>query len=120
MLHEDVFPEEIRYLKTKKMIAEKEIPKEKLVSLSYIDRKLLPVYEPAQAEDLDRKSIIENILNTLPIREKEVLELRFGLNGNKPLTLKEAGKVMGVSRERIRQIEARALRNSRHPSRSRK
>jgi len=53
-------------------------------------------------------------------RESKVLQMRFGLNGSKPLTLEEVGKNFGVTRERIRQIESKALRKLRHPSRKKK
>jgi RNA polymerase primary sigma factor len=66
------------------------------------------------------KGHIEEVLDTLSERERKVLELRFGLQDHKPRTLEEVGKVFGVTRERIRQIEAKALRKLRHPSRSRK
>jgi len=66
------------------------------------------------------KKHIEEVLDTLSERERKVLELRFGLKDSKPRTLEEVGKVFGVTRERIRQIEAKALRKLRHPSRSRK
>lgn len=66
------------------------------------------------------KEQLEDVLETLTPREKEVLRLRFGLNDGKPRTLEEVGKVFGVTRERIRQIEAKALRKLRHPSRSKK
>ena len=66
------------------------------------------------------KNHIEEVLDTLSERERKVLELRFGLKDSKPRTLEEVGKVFGVTRERIRQIEAKALRKLRHPSRSRK
>lgn len=66
------------------------------------------------------KGHINDVLHTLSEREQKVLELRFGLRDNKPRTLEEVGKVFGVTRERIRQIEAKALRKLRHPSRSRK
>ena len=61
-----------------------------------------------------------DVLETLTPREQEVLKLRFGLNNRKPRTLEEVGKVFHVTRERIRQIEAKALRKLRHPSRSKK
>ncbi|MEK7070793.1 MAG: sigma factor-like helix-turn-helix DNA-binding protein, partial [Patescibacteria group bacterium] len=57
---------------------------------------------------------------SLTERESKVLRMRFGLDGSKPLTLEEVGKVFGVTRERIRQIESKALRKLRHPSRRRK
>ncbi len=66
------------------------------------------------------KGHIEGVLDTLSERERKVLELRFGLKDHKPRTLEEVGRVFGVTRERIRQIEAKALRKLRHPSRSRK
>jgi len=66
------------------------------------------------------KGHIVEVLDTLSEREQKVLELRFGLKDHKPRTLEEVGKVFGVTRERIRQIEAKALRKLRHPSRSRK
>ena len=60
-----------------------------------------------------------NVINQLSEREQKVLQLRFGLLDGKPRTLEEVGKEFNVTRERIRQIEAKALRKLRHPSRSR-
>jgi RNA polymerase primary sigma factor len=62
---------------------------------------------------------LKAILGTLPEREREVLELRFGLRDNQPRTLEEVGRQFHVTRERIRQIEAKALKKIRHPSRLR-
>ena len=64
------------------------------------------------------KKQLENVLDTLTDREENVLRLRFGLDDGRTRTLEEVGKVFGVTRERIRQIEANALRKLRHPSRS--
>ncbi len=64
------------------------------------------------------KKQLENVLDTLTDREENVLRLRFGLDDGRTRTLEEVGKVFGVTRERIRQIEAKALRKLRHPSRS--
>ena len=64
------------------------------------------------------KKQLENVLDTLTDREEYVLRLRFGLDDGRTRTLEEVGKVFGVTRERIRQIEAKALRKLRHPSRS--
>ena len=66
------------------------------------------------------KEEIKNVLMTLQEREKEVLELRFGLVDGTSHTLEEVGKKFNVTRERIRQIEAKALRKLRHPSRAKK
>ena len=63
---------------------------------------------------------LEEVLKTLTPREEEVLRMRFGLIDGKPHTLEEVGKKFDVTRERIRQIEAKALRKLRHPSRSKK
>ncbi len=63
---------------------------------------------------------VENVLDSLTPRERRVLQLRFGLVDARQLTLEEVGKRFGVTRERIRQIEAKALRKLRHPSRSKR
>lgn len=72
------------------------------------------------AETTSLKDATKEVLASLNDREARVLELRFGLEDNRQRTLEEVGKVLGVTRERIRQIEARALRKLRHPSRARK
>jgi RNA polymerase primary sigma factor len=66
-----------------------------------------------------REQLME-VLDTLTEREQKVLKLRFGLEDGRTRTLEEVGKQFDVTRERIRQIEAKALRKLRHPSRSRK
>ena len=66
------------------------------------------------------KEQLEEVMNTLTPREAKVLKLRFGLEDGKSRTLEEVGKEFNVTRERIRQIEAKALRKLRHPSRSKK
>lgn len=66
------------------------------------------------------KEELKGVLGSLTPREQKVLELRFGLNDGRPRTLEEVGKVFDVTRERIRQIEAKALRKLRHPSRRKK
>ena len=63
---------------------------------------------------------LETVLTTLTPREQRVLTLRFGIGDGTPRTLEEVGKVFSVTRERVRQIEAKALRKMRHPTRSRK
>ena len=71
----------------------------------------------AAAERLLHEQLM-NVINQLSDREQKVLKLRFGLVDGKPRTLEEVGKEFNVTRERIRQIEAKALRKLRHPSRS--
>ncbi len=76
---------------------------------------------PAEAASfLLLKEQLEEVLETLTPREEKVLRLRFGLDDGRARTLEEVGHVFGVTRERIRQIEAKALRKLRHPSRSKK
>jgi len=72
-------------------------------------------YETASKQLL--KENIKNVLHTLSEREAKVLRMRFGLEGYKPMTLEEVGKEFGVTRERVRQIEAKALRKLKHPTR---
>ena len=66
------------------------------------------------------KEQLMEVLDTLTEREEKVLRLRFGLDDGRARTLEEVGKEFNVTRERIRQIEAKALRKLRHPSRSKK
>jgi len=82
------------------------------------DRDALPPVDAASKQLL--KEQIEDVLSTLTPREQRVLQLRFGLEDGRSRTLEEVGKEFAVTRERIRQIEAKALRKLRHPSRSRK
>ncbi len=72
------------------------------------------------AETKERKELIEEILTGLAPREAAVLILRYGLRDNRPRTLEEVGKEFNVTRERIRQIEAKALRKLRHPNKMKK
>ena len=77
--------------------------------------------EPAEAVSsmLLREQLLE-VLGTLTEREEKVLRLRFGFDDGRPRTLEEVGGIFGVTRERVRQIEAKALRKLRHPSRAKK
>jgi RNA polymerase primary sigma factor len=79
----------------------------------------IPAPSDAAAFTLLKEQLLK-VLDTLTDREKRVLRLRFGLDDGRPRTLEEVGKVFNVTRERIRQIEAKALRKLRHPSRSKK
>jgi RNA polymerase primary sigma factor len=82
------------------------------------DTTQLSPYEETSRELL--RESIEEVLGSLDDREMKVLSLRFGLMGETPKTLEEVGKIFNVTRERIRQIEAKALRKLRHPSRRKK
>jgi RNA polymerase primary sigma factor len=78
---------------------------------------------PAPADAASRQMLkeqVDDVLSSLSEREKDVLIMRFGLEDGRPRTLEEVGKHFGVTRERIRQIEAKALRKLRHPSRAKK
>ena len=82
------------------------------------DKEVITPNEYASNELL--KNELQKILNDLTPREAKVLKLRYGLDDGRPHTLEEVGKEFNVTRERIRQIEAKALRKLRHPSRSKK
>jgi len=85
----------------------------------FIQDDQVPVPADAAAFALLKEQLLE-VLDTLTERERKVLRLRFGLDDGRARTLEEVGKEFNVTRERIRQIEAKALRKLRHPSRSRK
>jgi len=82
------------------------------------DETTLSPFETASRELL--KGHIDEVLGSLNPRERKVLELRFGLIDGRNRTLEEVGREFGVTRERIRQIEAKALRKLRHPTRSKR
>ena len=85
----------------------------------FIEDQEAPSPPEAASQSMLREQL-EGVLDTLNPREKKVLRLRFGLDDGKQRTLEEVGQQFGVTRERIRQIEAKALRKLRHPSRSKK
>jgi len=107
-----------------------ELEEEQIIRLTEGQRAgLLPpgIAEDEALEAMDRaadnellKGQITDVLETLTPREKKVLELRFGLNDGCPRTMDEVGKEFNVTGDRIRQIQAKALRKLRHPSRSRR
>ncbi len=93
---------------------DKEATLEQFVS----DQNQLSLYDKVSRELL--KDVLNKVLDTLSPRERKVLAMRFGLEDGKPKTLEEVGKEFKVTRERIRQIEAKAIRKLKHPTRARK
>ena len=100
-------------------------PKLKMYFLPYLDLDAISyenfAFDIHIEDDIIYESLKEQlneVLHTLPERERKVLEMRFGLNNLKQMTLEEVGKYYNVSRERIRQIEKKALRRLRHPHRA--
>ena len=90
---------------------------------SYLGDFIYDITAPTLLDSASRgllKEQLLHVLSTLSDRERRVLEERFGLNDGKPKTLEEVGRMFSVTRERIRQIEAKALRKLRHPSRGNK
>ena len=80
-------------------------------------KEISPAHSAALAMLQDR---LKNVIGTLSRREQKVLQLRFGLDDECPRTLEEVGLIFNVTRERVRQIEAKALRKLRHPTRAKK
>ena len=80
---------------------------------------LVDIYPEKAEEKMLREQLLQ-VLDTLTPRENEVLLMRYGLRDGRPKTLEEVGKEFNVTRERIRQIEAKALRKLRHPNRTKK
>jgi len=85
---------------------------------SFIEDETTPTPTQSVYQDLLREKL-EQVLSTLPPREARILRLRFGLINGQSYTLEEVGQKFGLTRERIRQIEGKALRRLRHPRRSR-
>lgn len=114
--YSDLFPSESLKIISGEHQVSKEIPKDRLIQWTGEQFDELPTIEYREDNLLDQK--IEEILNTLNPREKEIIKLRFGLNGSNKKTYDSIAKSFGVTRVRIRQIEQKAIRKLRHPSRS--
>tara|TARA_R110000868_G_scaffold78701_4_gene224236 strand:- start:445 stop:774 length:330 start_codon:yes stop_codon:yes gene_type:complete len=94
-----------------------EVPSSRLMALSAASCLSLPAAQIAAVENDERRSLLRMALGTLTKREQRVLSARFGLDTGEERTLREIGDELGVSVERIRQIESKGLRKLRHPSR---
>ncbi|MCU0607024.1 MAG: sigma-70 family RNA polymerase sigma factor [Candidatus Edwardsbacteria bacterium] len=97
-----------------------EIPFEKVRSIIKVAQEPISLDKPRNANFLMLRDQIEKVLSTLSKREESIVRLRFGLNDGCPRTLEEVGAIFNVTRERVRQIEVKALRKLRHPSRSKR
>lgn len=95
----------------------KRLQKKKEAEEAYESSKKPPKSPAENLAVVDVFNTVHAVLNTLKEREAEVMSLRFGLNGGKPMTLEEVGQKLGITRERVRQIEVKALRKLRHPAR---
>jgi RNA polymerase sigma factor (sigma-70 family) len=114
----DLWTTEQLTMRLKANSVERELSKEAVqIALQSNAKSLLGIpYE--ETFNAEKAEIVKDVVDTLTPREVKVLNLRFGLNDEEELTLEETAKRFGVTRERIRQMEAKALRKMRHPSRS--
>ena len=121
-----LFPAEIASFRIKRQPEIKDqvrIPLSQALKLGYITPRQLSTSDSAVDEELElaeMPAIVRSVLETLTPKEAKVVELRFGFADGRALTQGEVGAMFGVTRTRIGQIEAKALRKLRHPSRSRK
>jgi RNA polymerase sigma factor (sigma-70 family) len=116
----ELWTEEQLTMKLRSNTVERELSKEALqIALQSSARSLIGLDYPEQElNEKDSTRVVNDKLDSLLPRQRKVLELRFGLDGSKEHTLEEISKILGCTREYVRMIEAKALRNMRHPSRS--
>lgn len=93
-------------------------PEEQLLQAIFGRSESTPTRSPDEQAKL--KDVMENVMKTLTYREREIIKLRYGLGDGVAYTLEETGRIFKVTRERIRQIEAKALRKMQHPTRASK
>ncbi|MCE5247920.1 hypothetical protein LLG88_13485 [bacterium] len=117
---EDLFPPEL-YRHAMPVHVALEFPSDRFLPLAAAPRQRLLVAPTAEASLAEEELLaaLAGALDSIPPRERQVVEWRYGLNGESPKTLREVGLLLKVTPEYIRQVEHRALRRLRHPSRSR-
>ena len=114
VLPDEIWPEHLQELKLTVNTGHTAVSSNMMGSLLGVDRRANPVLAYEQNEV---RGVVSHVLQSLTDREQQVLNMRFGLDGGEPKTLDQIGEVIGVTRERIRHIEAKALRKLRHPKR---
>lgn len=122
---ETIFPLDVRthrasLKKMARQVAIREMPIEKLIEAGLAPVRLLNQSPDELAEKQELGKVIDDVLKDLKEREADIIRRRFGLNGDAPQTMEEVGMVYKITQERVRQIEAKALRLLRHPSKSRR
>jgi len=119
-LPEWIFPPEL-YTNNKRKLAVIEMDRISFVGLPS-GQKVLQIANESEPEELCRRelreSAVHNSLELLTMREKKIVKMRFGIGIERPQTLGQVGRKLRITKERVRQIEARAIRKLRHPSRS--
>jgi RNA polymerase sigma factor (sigma-70 family) len=118
-----IFPEELEtnrevIAKAVFMEAVVDMPIEQLITAGAVPKQLVSAPDD-RINAMEFRKTLRNVLETLTPREEKIIKMRYGLDGYEEMTLEEVSQQVGVTRERIRQIEARALRLLRHPNRSR-
>jgi len=119
---DELFPAELALVKSNKVVKAIDVPTA-LVLAGNSERLRLESgqkYAFAKVDREDAKKHFDQIMDTLSERESDVLRERFGLDSGYPKTLEEVAKKFNVSRERLRQVEAKAIRKMRHPTRAKK
>ena len=114
-----VFPDELQQIKRNSYVKEIDIPAQAQLTANAQQLLLQQSNESAFNKDSSVCDIIESQLETIGERDAQIIRLRFGIGIGYPRTLKEVGRIFNINPERVKQIEAKAIRKLRHPTRSR-